>query len=390
MNFRYNSENLIYKYLFIILYISLIIGFYFKENTLGGSFLDYQAQKEISKKFSDNFTYTLLHFDRESTRHSPVLIAILSLFEKFKVNDEIIRLINLHFLLLIIYFFYHCLKLKFANYNSKNIYFLSLLFFLSPTFRSLSIWPDSRLYGILFLTISIYYYLKFLQKEKKKEKFKFAILNTIYLCAASYFSPNFSLFAIFFLYYFLKYFNFTKYTYLIILLNLILSLPAVYYVFFLKIYFFLAPVTEYSQKLIALNPANKILLISSIFLFHFIPFFFISINTILLKKNIFFIIVPLFLSSVYFFNYDYNFTGGGIFYKLSNIIFKNNYPFYFIALIGLILIFNLLYNNLNNFLLIIIIFLGNPQLEIYHKYYDPMLLILLFTLFKIKGFFGSR
>lgn len=384
MNLKYKLDNLIYKYLFIILYISLLVGFYFNENTLGGSYLDYQTQKEISKKFSENFLYTLLHFDNERTRHSPVLISILSIFEKFTINDEITRLISLHFLLLIIYFFYRCLKLKFPNYNSKNIYFISLLIFLSPTFRSLSIWPDSRLYGILFLTISIYYYLKFLKEKKSKEKFKFAISNTIYLCIASYFSPNFSLFAIFFLYYFFKYFNFTKYTCLIIFLNLILSLPAIYYVFFLKIYFFLAPVTEYSQKLIALNPANKILLISSIFLYHFIPFLFISKNKILLDKKILFIILTIFLCSIYFFNYEYNFTGGGIFYKLSNIIFKNNYSLYFFALIGLMLIFNLLHDNLNNLLLIIIIFLGNPQLEIYHKYYDPMLLILLFTLFKIK------
>ena len=123
MNLKYKLDNLIYKYLFIILYISLLVGFYFNENTLGGSYLDYQTQKEISKKFSENFLYTLLHFDNERTRHSPVLISILSIIEKFTINDEITRLISLHFLLLIIYFFYRCLKLKFPNYNYKNIYF---------------------------------------------------------------------------------------------------------------------------------------------------------------------------------------------------------------------------------------------------------------------------
>ena len=69
---------------------------------------------------------------------------------------------------------------------------------------------------------------------------------------------------------------------------------------------------------------------------------------------------------------------------MQKIIIYFNKSLYFFALIGLMLIFNLLHDNLNNLLLIIIIFLGNPQLEIYHKYYDPMLLILLFTLFKIK------
>jgi hypothetical protein len=45
-------------------------------------------------------------------------------------------LINLHFLLLIIFFFFKCLKIKFSNYNNKILYLISLLLFISPTFRS--------------------------------------------------------------------------------------------------------------------------------------------------------------------------------------------------------------------------------------------------------------
>ncbi len=48
------------------------------------------------------------------------------------------------------------------------------------------------------------------------------------------------------------------------------------------------------------------------------------------------------------------------------------------------LIFNLCYKSRNNFLIILLLILGNPQLEIYHKYYDPMLLIMFFTLFNIN------
>ena len=48
------------------------------------------------------------------------------------------------------------------------------------------------------------------------------------------------------------------------------------------------------------------------------------------------------------------------------------------------LIFSLCYNSRNNFLIIFLLILGNPQLEIYHKYYDPMLLIIFFTLFNIN------
>jgi hypothetical protein len=379
-----NLINFFDKYLILILYFSLIIGFFLNENTLGGSISDYINQKTISKKFSENFTNTLLNYDKEPHRHSPLLIIILAIFEKFNINDVIIRLINLHFLLLIIYFFKKCLEVKFNYINKKIINIISLLILISPTFRSLSIWPDSRLYGILFFTISILYYLKFLESKVRKIKYKYAILNTIFLAIASYFSPNFCIFVLFFIFYFTKYFFNTRLIYILFCINIILALPAIYYVFFLKIYFFLTPATNEINKFIIFNPANKILLISSIFLFHYLPiFFFVKSNFKELKKY-FFIILPIFFISIYYFNYSNNFTGGGIFFKASNIIMNNNYLFYAFSLIGLLLLCHLSYKNFNNFFLIVLIFFNNPQLEVYHKYYDPMLLILFFTLFDLN------
>jgi len=126
------------------------------------------------------------------------------------------------------------------------------------------------------------------------------------------------------------------------------------------------------------------LLISSIFLFHYLPISFCVKNNLKELKKIFFIIFPIFLVSVYYFNYSNNFTGGGVIFKVSNIIFGNNYLFYVFSLIGFVTICHLSYKNFNNFLLFLLIFLNNPQLEVYHKYYDPMLLILFFTLFDLN------
>ena len=168
------------------------------------------------------------------------------------------------------------------------------------------------------------------------------------------------------------------------MLNFFLSLPAIYYVFFLKIFFFLTSVSEYGKSLAALNPANKIILISSIFLFHYFPFFFITKNKYTFKIKYLIILISIFTILIYFFNYQTNFTGGGIIYKLSNILFNNNYFFYFFSFLGFCLIFNLSYKNFNNFLLIFLIIFGNPQLEVYQKYYEPMLLITFFTLFNFN------
>ena len=381
------------SYFFLFLYSTLIIGFILNENSSGGAIIDYLNQKIISKKFSERFLEVFFNFDKETTRHSPLLIIILSLFEKFNINDGIIRIINLHFLLLIILFFYKCLKIKFKNYNKTILHLISFLLFLSPTYRSLSIWPDSRLYGLLLFIVSIYFFLNFIEEKNKKKKFKYSLLNTFYLCIASYFSPNYCVFVIFFVLSFFNYFKISKYSYSIIFLNLLLSAPALYYVFYLKIFFFLTGVSDSSATIIALNPANKIILISSIFLFHYFPFFFIAKNKYIISNKNLIILIFIFSTLIYFFNYRIDFTGGGFIYKLSNLIFNNNYFLFFFSFLGFLLLFNLSYKNLNNFLLIFLIIISNPQLEVYHKYYEPMLLMIIFTLFKIsinKNFLKKR
>ena len=45
---------------FITLYLSLILGFYFGEDTTGGAYFNYLNQKEIVKDFSSDFLNTFL------------------------------------------------------------------------------------------------------------------------------------------------------------------------------------------------------------------------------------------------------------------------------------------------------------------------------------------
>ena len=219
---------------FSLLYGSLIASFFLGENSTGGAVLDYLNQKKISTNFALNFKKTLLDYDQFTTRHSPILIIILSFFEKYNFSDFSIRIIHLHFCLLLPIFFYKCLEIKFNHIDKKILLLLSSLIFLSPTFRSLSIWPDSRLLGLTFFTLSIYFYLKF----KNEKKFFFVTLNILSCSVSAYLSPNFAVFSIYFSLIFFSIFrmNLKKIIY-IITLNLLLSLPAFYYIFILEINF---------------------------------------------------------------------------------------------------------------------------------------------------------
>ena len=330
--FNNNNLSLNKEILFLIfLYISLIISFFVGENSTGGAIIDYTNQKFISLDFASNFTDTLFNYDNYSTRHSPILIIFLSIFEKVNLDDFVIRLIHLHLGLLLPYYFFKILEIRFKSIKKNYLILLVGLVFLSPTFRSLCIWPDSRLLGLTFFTMSVYYFLKF----KENKDFNYVYIN-IFTCALSaYISPNFSVFSLFFFYYYVKFYSFfSKKIFLIIFLNIIFALPAFYYVFFLEINFLnksAAININENDRVFFHNIFNDLLITFSIIFFYLFPFLIgkiIKFSNILTKSNILISII-LFALCVYFFNYNYEYSGGGIFFKFSNFIFENNFFFFF-------------------------------------------------------------
>ena len=228
MNYYFNKTSI-----FIILYLSLLIGFFFDENSSGGALGDFTTRFKLIENFRDNFIYTFLNYDQFYDRHSPSLIILLSSLAKIGFGIDSIRFIHLHFLPLLIIIFYKSVRLKFPNINKDIILIFCTVFFLSPSLRSISIWPDSRLLGLLFFVLSIYFFLKF----KKNNKFIDCIYNNLFLIISAYISPNFSLFFLYFFYQYFKYYKFSVKLFLILLINFVLSLPMLFYLFILKVNF---------------------------------------------------------------------------------------------------------------------------------------------------------
>ena len=385
------------KILLFLLYTSLLIGFYFGENLNHGSYLDWvNAYNPIIESFSNNFKNTFFNYDSYGQRHSPIYIIFLSVLFKFGLSFDFIRLIHLHISLSLIIIFYSCLKLKFRDTNRTVLKLLALSIFLSPTFRSLAIWPDSRIPGLIFFTLSIYFFLKFLISTKNEKKF--AWLSLISIIISSYISPNFSLFFIFFIYHFFKKLKLKNFL-VLVLFSFAASLPMIYYIFFLDINFIAAGKTPGYDTIatsLNFNVSNKLLIISSIIFFHLIPIllFLLDYKKMILfcKKNLIFILIP-FLILVYFFNYQLSFTGGGVFFQLSQILFNNNLFFFIISFLSFLVIIYLSSIHLENFILIFLLILSNIQNTIYHKYYEPLILIMVFILFNnldYRNFFSKK
>ena len=370
--------------LFFFLYLSLIIGYFYDESLNPGITMDWKLNTQVTNSFYKNFLDSFLNYDDFFHRHSPVYYIFLSLFLDMGFDLNQVRFINLHLCILLVVIFYMCLKLKFRDVNKNHLISLSLLIFLSPTFRTLSIWPDSRMPGLIFFALTIYFFLKF----KKTDNIKYTWYTCTALIISSYISPNFSVFFPYFFFSFLKKFNFYKLS-LLLIFNFFLALPVFYYVFILDVDFLKAVTT--TDPLLGINEdakfifnfSDKIMIISSIIFFHLSPIiilnnFYNPFLKFLFNKSI--VIFLLLACLIYFFNYQLNYTGGGVFFILSNVLFDNSYLFFILSFLSVGFTMYIASLNFNNFFLISLLIISNIQNTIYHKYYEPLVMIIFFTL----------
>ena len=383
------------KYLFILSYLFLLFGFYLGEDLNGNSAEDYIGQFPIIIEFSENLKNSFLNYnnlENGNSRQSPVFFLILSIFYNFGFNEETIRFICLNISFFSILIFYFCLKKKYPLINESVLILITIIISLSPSFRAISIWPNAINLGLIFFLLSIFYYFSFLENSNPTKKFNCLLLNILFLAISSYISPNFSVFSI---YFFLNYLNFykqSKIIFLIVILNLSLATPAFFYLFYFDQFFFfqniVSPVVD-NEKVFN-NLINKFSIITTIIFFYLLPFiFFKELNFKINKKlKLFEMISCIFLVTLVmiFFNYPKEISGGGIFFKVSNLLFENNYLFYFIFFLSIFYLYRDVDINLNNLILILCFFLSNPQFSIYHKYYDPLVYIVFILLFKINNF----
>ena len=372
-------KNNYHKITYFLLYISLILGFIFNENVTNGPFKDLQYTLKQVKIFTNDFLYSFLNYDKIEfpNRLSPVYISLLTLLKKIFIDLDILRFFLLHILILSQLYFYKCLKeinfFKF-NFDKKILFIISTSIFLSPNFRANVIWIESSMFGLLFFLVSLYYFLKNYNSFKNKNVY----FNIFFLAIAAYLRPSYCLFAIYFTYiYFFKFNNHINIL-KILSLNIILALPAFYYVFILDIFFI-----DFGG--LSSNYYDKVAIISSIFIFHAFSFFFLMKEKISFRKiNI---IISVIFTSIIILNFDYNlsYAGGGIFLHLSNFLFNNNFLFFFLLpFFFYFIIFILEQNFKNNLVIILIIFLITPQYHLFHKYYDPLIYIICFTLLDFK------
>ena len=380
--------------IYILLIFSLFLGFYFGENSSGGSKKDFEVLLPYVNIFEKDFFEAIQQYIRNPSVIilSPVhyiLVANLNiLFGSFLIT-KIFYILLCSILPLI---FYKILKKK-INISHDLLFLFSCLIFLSPYFRSSSIWITGDNLSLIFFALSVLFYLKCIDNSSRKINF---ILCVSFLILCSYIRYYY---APFLLFYFLEFYKKLEYKWILIILIycFFISIPAIFYFYYIISYgdFFLIA-SSYSNNRV--NYYDNFLIIISIFLFYLFPFLVFKLKKIFkyyLKNKKIFIFLYSFLFFyisfdliLHFNQSEFSIYGGGVFVKFFEFLNLNTklsiFALSFIAIIAID--FFSKDNRKKNYLLLLITVLSFPIFSVFQKYFDPLFYILFFGLFSFKKF----
>ena len=365
--------NLSDKKLFILIIlpvVSILFGFFLNEDlSTGGSKLDFDRTTPIIIDFA-NFGYEKLNL---LTRHAPLHYILMSIPYFFLNNLFIVKILYLAFSFLLPFLLYLNLK-KIYNVSKINLLLVSATLLLFPYFRSSALWPNAHLTALIFLLIANYFYIL----SSSKKKFFYIFLNILFLSCATYSMQSYIVFFSFYLFNYFKLYG--KYDLIkILLLCFIFSIPGIFLIFN----------TEIISKLEFTANIYYTIVTNLSISFFFICFFILNSKNLKTIKDsfqktnkielIFLIIVFSFIVS----NFKYDLLiGGGFFYKLSHLILNNNIIFYISSFLGLLTIYLIFKKNDKILVPIILVNLTSINYSISQKYFEPLLLVLIFILFK--------
>lgn len=373
--------------IYLIFSLTLFLGFFFEENTSGGAKMDHEYLLPFIKNFTFDFSSGLKTFLNNSASliHSPIFYMLMSLFLKIFGDLSILKAMYLIVSLILPYFFFKILKIKF-NGNYDYTFYLSLIIFLSPYFRSSAIWLLGDNLSLIFFSLSIFFFLQFDQKKNNKLIF----ISLTFLIACCYIRYYYCIFFLYYLFYYYQNLS-RELLFKILFFSFLLSFPAVLYFSYIIIEFdFLKTLDSFGK----IDYLNSGIIVLTIILFYILPFIIDKENSlvnyykqktkiILIYLSIFFIIC---LINYFFLNDLIKFSqrGGGVFLKFLRLFgLDETLPMLFLALVSLLILdFIFKEDRVSNYLILFTIIISLPMTTIYQKYLDPLFFLIFFGLIK--------
>jgi len=351
------------------------------ETRTGGVVSDFKSHWEYINLLKDDLSnllkLTLGVDEKAKLINFPLHHIIFSqLFFTKTIDNYLITLFLISFFLPIIFF--KILKNSFQNLDKSGLLLLALIILILPGFQYSAIWGNNHITALIFFSIGIYYF-----KEFKIHEEKISLIKSLFFFSLASYTKQFYIF----IFIYILTFAFKKLSlrelFLVIIYLIFLGFPGL--LFTIK-----NPLLLLGLSQEVTNFGSSILISGSIMFFYLIPFIIqCSINRVEtdqnfddfynLKRFIFSLITVIVLS--FFFEYSSN-VGGGIFLKLSKIIFKNYILLFLSSFLGIYFLFYFCEKNFDNRLLVTLLLITfSSGFFIFQKYFEPMFFIIFLTLF---------
>ena len=395
-----NKEVLLKLFVIFLISVSFFLGYFLRENAVGGGPEFYDLTWPIVKSFKKDFLFTIKNyasFGDGTIPFSHIINAYLNPFSgvttNFQLSTTIISFVIFSIFALI-------LKKTFTHVNFIDILLTSSVLLLLPFFRTSAFWGKNENYGWLFCILALYFFSE-IKKDLSNNPKNRDILNIILFCFTSACALYARQALVFLPISYLLYLFFNsanKKTIIISIISFVIfAIPA-----FLLILIWgnVFPVENFQDGkffgrwLNFNNILKNFPILLSFFGFYLLPILIIEFLNSEFKdffskyfKSFFFaLIIFVFLSQINLLNYlgDYKMAGGAIL-KVNYLIQKNNFFLLLVfSSIGFSILIRLITEDIKNnavILLSILIIFGFPQL-LYQEYVEPLILIIFFLALK--------
>ncbi len=379
--FKFEKNKL--NFLLILFILSTyFLGFYVREISNGAGHIDLEHHIWlVITDLKKDYFETIKNYQTYGEATFPFFHSFQSLFNPATKN-LFYCLNNTIFNLLIIFIFYHFLRLKRIDFeNNFLVYLIPFVILLSPWFRSSSYWGMTENLSFFFLIPSLYFLDILIKKEIS---FKQNLLLTIFVSLTLYARQQFVFLALFHI--LLLIINKNKRDLIFTLIvYLLLSIPGFVVLFMWGVFDDLSQATTQSGNLDIKNIFLSIPKISSIFFFYSIPLILINFSKFFKiffsKKCIYVFIIIFLIKFLLFHDIEYSIKGGGYIVKFNQIFFNND-PKFLILISSAFFAFTISVINFNNykyFLILPFIYLNYGIVwSIYQEWFDPLYLFVYF------------
>tara|TARA_B100000029_G_scaffold515096_1_gene620572 strand:+ start:1367 stop:2671 length:1305 start_codon:yes stop_codon:yes gene_type:complete len=397
------NYNILSYALIFIAFLSLFLGFYFDENSAGAGTYEGDIKNIWNNLqiFIVNDIASAIESDGYYSSRTPAFYLFNKIFNPFTENIISFRRSVFIISLSIPFLFYFCLKQKFLKENNILLLLIASTLCLSPYYRTSSFWGLEENYGLIFLLLTYLSLNSFLKKEKEYgyKIHLLLFLSTFFSSCCLYFDQKLIIITII---------CFTKIIFsekpnklklLCFFYYLIFSLP---YIYLISIWGGLLPDQILSESR---QIGNKIFLIHvgyamTIIAFYFLPLLSFKKENVknqtrdfFVKKTNYYIIFLFLIYLIYLILfYDFNeqaVIGKGIIHKISIMLFADNFFralfIYFSFFISLIIILTFVEKRFIDILTISYLCILSLLLwPIFQEYFDPLILLMVFTFFNTK------